>query len=244
MQFDIFLSYNWDCKDLVKTLYEKLTTELNYKVWLDDQQLDSSHMLFEQLCEGIKNSKCILCCVTKKYTESDNCIREINFASVSRKPLIVLMLERLDISEIGSVGFIIAPLTRLNFYKEQNADLMWTGLMFESLKKSLQINLVGIQNENIKKLTKALGAALKFSTNNNSQAIDPTNLSVNENNKFGESNDGVGKEVKISGDDVKCCILQEKFGYYKGSVRDGCVKEGRGEYFFKNGDKYKGTVFH
>jgi hypothetical protein len=122
--FDIFLSYNWDSKGVVRSLYDKLTVNLGYKVWIDDDQLDSG-MLYEQLCQGIKNSKVVLCCVTQKYADSENCIKEITFAQTCKKPLVILMLERLNISEIGCVGFIIASLTRFNFYKETN--IQWRG---------------------------------------------------------------------------------------------------------------------
>ncbi len=232
MQFDIFLSYNWDSKDLVKSLYQKLTEELNYSVWLDDNQLDS-RSLFEQLCEGIKLSKCVLCVVTKKYTESDNCVREINFASSCRKPLVVIMLERLDIMDLGSVGFIIAPLTRLNFYK-QDPEMMWSGLMFENLTKSLQLNTAGVKNEKTKMLTNTINVALKFSANNKKSTKD------NENNLI-DAPDKTEIIDPVQSNEKKCTFLQDSLGCYNGDLKEGKIKEGRGVFCFNNGDKYEGV---
>ncbi len=223
MQFDIFLSYNWDSKDLVKSLYQKLTNDLNYRVWLDDNQLDS-RSLFEQLCEGINLSKCVLCIVTKKYASSDNCVREINFASSCRKPLVVVMLERLEIVELGSVGFIIAPLTRFNFYK-QDPQMMWSGLMFENFLKSLQLNISGVQNEKTKMLTNTLNVALKFSN---------AKKSTKENEK------------SIADDFIegKITFLKESLGCYNGDLKEGQIKEGKGIFCFNNGDKYEGMLWY
>lgn len=141
--FDIFLSYNWDSKDVVRDLYDKLTANFGYRVWIDDKQLDSG-MLYEQLCQGIKNSKCVICCVSEKYAESDNCIKEITFAQMCKKPLIIIMLERLNVSEIGCVGFIIASLTRFNFYKQKPIE--WTGNL-----DLIETHLFSLLNQNLKK---------------------------------------------------------------------------------------------
>ena len=134
--FDIFISYNWESKDKVKILYRKLSNEYNLKVWIDDNQLDNN-LLYDQLVNGIKNSKIFLCCITKKYSESFNCIREINYASELRKPFIVLMFEELSINEIGCVGFIITPLLRFNCFMDKTMLYNWSGPIFESMLKSL-----------------------------------------------------------------------------------------------------------
>lgn len=146
-KFDVFLSYNWSSKSLASSLFQKLTQDFGLKIWMDDLELDN-RMLYEQLCDGIINSKCFLCCITKKYTESDNCIKEINFACLNKTPLVIAMLEDLNISETKSVGFIIAPLTRFNFYYEKDMSRLWSGNSFDSMVKSIQ-SIVSINSKNI-----------------------------------------------------------------------------------------------
>ena len=107
-KFDIFLSYQWNKKHLVKQLYNKLKEEYNLALWLDEQETDASGNLFEQLAKGLNNSKIVLCFITKEYCKSENCISEITYARDNCIPIIVLMMERLNLKEIGSVGFIIA----------------------------------------------------------------------------------------------------------------------------------------
>ena len=62
-KIDIFLSYNWDKKPYVKKLYDKLCN-LNFKVWIDDIELDHTS-LTKQLADGINKSHIFMCCITK-----------------------------------------------------------------------------------------------------------------------------------------------------------------------------------
>ena len=119
MDFDIFLSYNWDIKDIVQSFYQKLTEDFNFKVWIDDEQL-SNQDLFQGIADGIKKSKVFVSFLTKKYSESTNCNREFTWALTLKKPMVVLMIERVDIADLGQVGFLANPLTRFNIYNDIN----------------------------------------------------------------------------------------------------------------------------
>ncbi len=101
--FDVFISYNWGIKQQVKKLYDILTS-LNYKVWLDDTELNAgSSPLTTELALAIKNSKVILSCITKDYCKSFNCNREIEYASNTKKQIIVLMIEEIDTGTIDEI---------------------------------------------------------------------------------------------------------------------------------------------
>jgi len=92
---DIFLSYNWAHKAYVRKLYEKLKYHLNYKVWIDDFELGHTS-LTAQLANGIIKSRIFVCCITKNYSESENCKQEFFLAKRKKKPMIILMLEPFD----------------------------------------------------------------------------------------------------------------------------------------------------
>ena len=101
--FDVFISYNWGIKQQVKKLYDILTS-LNYKVWLDERELNAgSNALTAELATAIKNSKVILSCITTDYCRSFNCNREIEYASNTKKQIIVLMIERLETTTIDEI---------------------------------------------------------------------------------------------------------------------------------------------
>jgi hypothetical protein len=116
---DIFISYNWNIKEQVKALCEKLTAQ-KYKVWRDDKELNAgNNALTAELANGIKTSKIFLSCVTRDYCKSYNCNLEVEFANQSKKIMIILLIDKLDPTEIheieikdrdkkSGIGFIIA----------------------------------------------------------------------------------------------------------------------------------------
>ena len=100
---DIFLSYNWNIKEQVKLLHEQLEDE-NFKVWRDDKQLHAGNSsLTAELAKSIKNSKVIICCITKDYCKSYNCNLEIQFAFTCKKQMIVLMIDKIEPTEIDEI---------------------------------------------------------------------------------------------------------------------------------------------
>ena len=101
--FDVFISYNWGIKAQVRQLYEILKS-LNYKVWLDERELNAgSSPLTTELALAIRDSKVILSCITKDYCASYNCNLEIEYASAKKKPMIVLMIEKIDTTTIDQI---------------------------------------------------------------------------------------------------------------------------------------------
>jgi len=91
------------------------------------------------MVDGIRNSSVILCCITKKYAES-HC-REIKYADQISKPIEVLMFERLEIGNIGDLGFIIAPIARHNLYETPQIINNWKGTEFDTILKCVKRRL-------------------------------------------------------------------------------------------------------
>ena len=101
--YDIFISYNWNVKKQVKLLHEILEN-LNYKVWRDEKELNAgNNSLTAELANAIKTSKIFLSCITKDYCKSYNCNLEVEFANQSKKSMIILMIDRLDPTEIHEI---------------------------------------------------------------------------------------------------------------------------------------------
>lgn len=139
--FDVFISYNWDIKPAVKELYKELSGKHNLKVWLDEVELGQKRLV-DELSSAIHSSKIFLCCITKKYCESENCKDEIDYAKNLKKPMIVLMFERLSMDDLGGVGFIIGPKVRFNCYKNPEMFTNWSGNdIFNSIMEAIQQDL-------------------------------------------------------------------------------------------------------
>lgn len=138
-EFDIFISYNWDIKEQVVQLHNKLM-ESNIKVWRDDTSMrNNDSPLTEQLAKGIKNSKLFICCITKKYDDSKNCNLEINYAHSINKAIMVLMMEKIEVANLKpGIGIIIGSLARINCYRNPTN---WFDVNFDEIKKSIESNL-------------------------------------------------------------------------------------------------------
>ena len=134
---DVFISYQWDIKDQVAELCNKL--EEDFIIWRDDTSMrHNNQTLNEQLAIAIKKSKIVICFLTQKYYMSTNCKREIQFASEINKKIIVIFVERLDIEKLEGIGFLISGLVRINCYHNQND---WQVKKLDEIHKSIQDNL-------------------------------------------------------------------------------------------------------
>ena len=221
-KFDLFLSYNWGIKENVRQLYQKFTTNHNLKVWIDDEQLDNAG-LYEQICEGIKNSKCFVCCITKKYTESANCQREISYATNINKPLIVLMFEDLAIADIsGSVGFIITPLLRFNLFNDMHTIPY------------------GDWGSNMNSAIKAIESKVKVNESDsktNDFSLDSINKSFSSSNIM--SNNPPASMSVSNPIELETIVMHFNDGVYEGQAKNG-NREGRGLFKYYNGMTYDG----
>ncbi len=119
-KFSVFISYQWAIKRQVEVMHANLVG-MGLTVWRDDTQFKNTDTDWtQQIAEGIMNSKVILICLTQKYVQSDNCSKEIHYAFALKKPIVVLMIERLSMQACEGVGFLISPLLRINCYNDAN----------------------------------------------------------------------------------------------------------------------------
>ena len=136
-KIDIFISYNWNEKPKVEQLENKLKS-VGLSVWRDDSALSYSKSLPNQLARAILDSKLVLVCLTKEYTNSDNCIKEITYANISKKPMSILMIDHMTPSEMGGVGFLISTFIRVNCYKNPSN---WLDANFNEIIRSIEDNI-------------------------------------------------------------------------------------------------------
>ena len=138
--YDVFLSYNWDVKVQVKNLYKELKNQ-NMSVWMDEFEM-GQHRLVDELSKAIHDSTVFVSCITKKYCDSENCKDEVDYAKNLKKPMVILMFERLNIDDLGGVGFIICPKVRFNCYKDPSIFTNWHGnQLFDSILVAIKEHL-------------------------------------------------------------------------------------------------------
>ena len=136
--FDIFLSYQSDIKPEIRSLYKILIEKYNLKVWMDDHELTPTG--YDQLANGLNNSKYVLCFITQRYLDSENSKFEIDYLSkLDENKIIVIMMEDIEINEISGIGLVINGKTPINMFQQANLENIWSGELFDLLLKSIQI---------------------------------------------------------------------------------------------------------
>jgi hypothetical protein len=94
----------------------------NYTVWMDIEGMNSgSGELAAKLVNAMKNSRALVCCITKKYDESPNCQNEICFATSINKPIIVLMFEYVNRKNLKFSSFYIENIHCNHIYRDPDA---------------------------------------------------------------------------------------------------------------------------
>ena len=143
----IMISYQWDYQKEVVLLYEKLT-QMGYRCWLDIFQMGGGDSLFEKIDAGIRHAKCILSCVTPKYTKSINCRREMALADALQKPIVPLLIEDLGSwPPAGPMAMVFAEKPFVDFQRVDPVRGRWIGKEFEVVLARLKQTVPEVQTE-------------------------------------------------------------------------------------------------
>ena len=67
----VMLSYQWDQQKPVKRVHE-LLTKLGFKCWMDVFG-GMGEDIYDSMAEGVSNASVVVCFMSQKYQESDNC---------------------------------------------------------------------------------------------------------------------------------------------------------------------------
>ncbi len=161
-KFSVFISYQWAIKSQVEIMHAKLIGK-GLRVWRDDTQFRNiSTEWTQQIAEGMSASTTVLICLTQKYLQSENCLKEIHYANSLKKPIVVLMIERLSMEACGGVGFIISSLLRVNCYNDANN---WHVTFIEEIRRAIdQSSGVADQDEAYKEIMYILDKVIQSST--------------------------------------------------------------------------------
>ena len=172
-EIQIFISYQWGIQNEVKEL-NRFLNEKRFSTWMDIHKLNAGEDLMKELPNAIYKSKAFVCCVTKKYSLSPNCNKEISYANMLRLPIIALMYEDVPMHELESVGFIINPLLRINLFENPEELTNWAGSKSEELIKAINSSLV--KTTNVSSITMSTSPS-----SNSSKALSYFKMSQNKN---------------------------------------------------------------
>lgn len=106
---EIFISYQWDHQAEAKALCSRLG-RYGYKCWIDIGQMGGGDVLYQKIYDGIKEAQLVIACVTSKYVSSSSCSKEIILADMLGKPIIPVMLEKVDWPPPGAMAISFSQL--------------------------------------------------------------------------------------------------------------------------------------
>jgi hypothetical protein len=150
-KYDLFFSYNHKIQNLVKDLERHLTQNHSWNIYLDVNENHIGDCLAKKLSESICSSKIFVCFITSAYCTSENCKDEFSWAQSQKKPMIILMMENCNLTELGEIGFRISRLIRLNAYKNLVEFKAYKGPDFNKFIDEICLNLNSLENITDKK---------------------------------------------------------------------------------------------
>ena len=140
----IFVSYEWGKKEIVKEIAKCLKSKTNHKIWIDDNSMIPGDTLHKNIQDGINNSEIVLAFDTLAYCESRNCQLEIKFANRMTKKILYIVLERLG--NVGALpngmGVLLAENLCFNAY-----DPKWTNQSMDHYIGKLIEAIQNIKND-------------------------------------------------------------------------------------------------
>jgi hypothetical protein len=153
---DVFISYQWGKQKEISALFQRLTS-LGLTCWMDVHQMGGGDSLYDKIDRGVRGCKVVLSSVTTKYALSANCRREVSLADALKKPIIPMLMEKIDWPPSGPMSMVLTQLLYVNFSKDESTQLSWEGKTFDELlhKVKQHIPLVedgAIQDEKPKKV--------------------------------------------------------------------------------------------
>eukprot|EP00057_Strongylocentrotus_purpuratus_P010571 XP_011665045.1 PREDICTED: uncharacterized protein LOC105438652 [Strongylocentrotus purpuratus] len=131
----VFLSYQWDHQSEVKAIKKHLEMA-GFPCWMDIGQMGGGDQLFAKISQGMRSSKVVLCMVTEKYSNSENCNKEVNLANLLNKPIIPILIDHTQWPPQGAMSMLFAQLLYIQFYNDKEyvrGEKFWEDAKFSEL---------------------------------------------------------------------------------------------------------------
>ena len=129
------ISYNWGhSKDHAKKIAQILKDH-NLPIWMDIEGGMAGGNIYAAMAEGVDKAKAVICLVSKNYSESVNCKKELCTAASQNKIILPCLVDDDYAGQGGWLGLIIAGELYFDFRKGKNEG---EGLI-RSIYKQLKI---------------------------------------------------------------------------------------------------------
>jgi len=139
--------------------------------------------LYEKIDSGVRGCKIVLTCVTQKYSFSANCRREVSLADALKKPMVPLLLEKIDWPPSGPMSMVFTQLLFINFYRDEEVQMKWTGPKFDELMQKIGEEIPMIMSNDDNKNKKSVDNKDKAKIQQNDKKQPPSTKEPNGSNQ-------------------------------------------------------------
>ena len=138
--WDLFLSYNWgkdkNTIENVRQIHARLKQELNLYIWWDQTYLYQGNWV-EKVTNGVKNSALFISFITRDYSESPNCMRELEMANNLKKEIMLFINE--DTENMSHLEIINDIFKHALFYLGSNMYYKTPDALVLAIKAKLEL---------------------------------------------------------------------------------------------------------
>jgi len=121
-------------------------TDASYGVWLDIQKLGKQG-LYDEIAQGLRDSKIVVACISDDYAESPNCVMELTHASKNLKmPIIVCAVGEQSLKWYQSTVGLIASSYKYLMMQSQKEFEDNLPRLIEQVKKELIPKAANVPN--------------------------------------------------------------------------------------------------
>lgn len=133
--------------------------------------------LYDKIDRGLRGCKAVVSCMTPKYSLSANCRREISLADALKKPIIPLLLEQMKWPPDGPMSMVFTELLFINFYRDQEVQMVWKGDKFDELMTKLNMHVPELAGSEDKTKTSDKGPKENSNTKTENKPVSATKVS-------------------------------------------------------------------
>ncbi len=142
MPRDIFISYSRKDSEQALTLAEKLRAD-GIQVWIDKHGIIGAEKWATEIVEGIKGCSTFILLISGNSVQSENVLRELSLASKTRKRILPVEIERIELPSKYS-GQLTTYAKEMNF--RISSKVMFGSLVIISRSPPTSWKLLKIRN--------------------------------------------------------------------------------------------------
>ena len=124
----IMISYCREQQPVAKKLRESLQKNDIKPIWIDYKDMHKGDGLYTEMAKAVDNAKFVICCLSDAYHKSQNCMKEIKYASIQSKNIIPVVVEP-KYTPKKELLLIIGDKFRFDFSTDSQFDLNFSQLL-------------------------------------------------------------------------------------------------------------------